>query len=166
MEKEELSKLDSTSTEKVLLRDQLIYRPVNLRECSMPATPVTGKIINLVPKMAVNSRKNSSHNVKFAKEPKFVPYEPYKAATNPIVENKTVKHKIIKMVNNTSSNVEDLLKLKKVHISDVTPKQCPSSVNSEKSKEQVEWEEEKKVKVLLIELSYFFGNYNYTTFVF
>lgn len=156
MEKEELNKLDNSKEDIVPLRDQLIYRPVDLRGCSVPPTPVTGKIINLVPKIAVSSRKNSSSNVKFSKEPKFVPYEPYKAATNPIVENKTIKNKVIKLVNHTNSNVESLMKLKKVHISDVTLSQPSSAKSSEKPKEQLEWEEEKKVRIELpIKLNHF-----------
>lgn len=157
MEKEELSKLDSSKIEeKVPLRDQLIYRPVDLRECSLPPTPITGKVVNLVPKL-VNRKNSSSFNVKFAKEPKFVPYEPYKAATNPIVGNKTVKKRVIKLVNDTNSNVEDLMNLKKVHISEITPSQClPASNSTEKSKEQADWEEEKKVHLKLIFFFFFF----------
>ncbi|XP_008202932.1 golgin-45 isoform X2 [Nasonia vitripennis] len=68
---------------KVRLGEALIYHPTNLKQqkSTPPVTP-TGQIV---------------------KEPKFVPYEPYKAAVNPIVPYKKKKKKAPK--NNLDINV-------------------------------------------------------------
>jgi hypothetical protein len=47
-------------------------------EVSGPIQP--GKMVHLIPK---NCIKNSALHVHVSKEPKYVPYEPYKAAVNP-----------------------------------------------------------------------------------
>jgi hypothetical protein len=68
------------------LGDQLIYRPPDFKHFT-PAPPViTGKIVNLVPKNVTHTKKDKIllGNLK-GKEPKFVPYEPYKAAVKPII---------------------------------------------------------------------------------
>ncbi|EZA58313.1 hypothetical protein DMN91_006559 [Ooceraea biroi] len=69
------------------LGDALIYHPTNLKQSgsTAPVTP-TGTIVNLVPKNISNVKQERRilHTLK-SKEPKFVPYEPYKAAVNPIV---------------------------------------------------------------------------------
>lgn len=69
------------------LGDTLIYHPTNLKLLgSTPPVMPTGTIVNLVPKNISNVKqeKHILHSLK-SKEPKFVPYEPYKAAVNPIV---------------------------------------------------------------------------------
>lgn len=119
MEKEDINSLDYTdSEEKLALRDRLIYRPVDLRECSLPAPPVIGEMINLTPKVRTNEKKNSSA-VRISKEPKFVPYEPYKAATNPIIKNdKSRKDRLVRLTNNSEgASAENLLRLNKLSIS-------------------------------------------------
>lgn len=69
------------------LGETLIYHPTNLKQLgsTAPVTP-TGTIVNLVPKNISNAKQERRilHTLK-SKEPKFVPYEPYKAAVNPIV---------------------------------------------------------------------------------
>ncbi|XP_048504990.1 golgin-45 isoform X2 [Athalia rosae] len=78
---------------KVRLGDTLIYHPMNLKQTNStpPVTPV-GMIVNLTPKSVSQSKKEKQilSSLK-SKEPKFVPYEPYKAAVNPIIpyEKKT-----------------------------------------------------------------------------
>ncbi|XP_063227348.1 golgin-45 [Bacillus rossius redtenbacheri] len=66
---------------KHLLGDTLIYRPDDTRYS--PAPPVvTGKVVHLVPQS--RNRRRILDGLKL-KEPKFVPYEPYKAAVTPLV---------------------------------------------------------------------------------
>jgi hypothetical protein len=68
------------------LGDQLIYRPPDFKQFSPTPPVITGKIVNLVPKNVTQTKKDKIllGNLK-GKEPKFVPYEPYKAAVKPII---------------------------------------------------------------------------------
>ncbi|XP_032675830.1 golgin-45 isoform X2 [Odontomachus brunneus] len=78
---------DKTETKQSRSRlgDTLIYHPTNLKQLgSTPPVMPTGTIVNLVPKNISKQEKHILHSLK-SKEPKFVPYEPYKAAVNPIV---------------------------------------------------------------------------------
>lgn len=72
---------------KCRLGDTLIYHPTNLKQpSSIPPVTPTGTIVNLVPKHISNvkNEKPILNSLK-SKEPKFVPYEPYKAAVKPII---------------------------------------------------------------------------------
>ncbi|XP_031841549.1 golgin-45 isoform X2 [Nomia melanderi] len=86
MENVTMEKIEIKQT-KCRLGDTLIYHPTNLKQSSLipPVTP-NGPIINLVPKH-ISNVKDEKHilNSLKSKEPKFVPYEPYKAAVNPII---------------------------------------------------------------------------------
>lgn len=91
---------------KVRLGEALIYHPTNLKQqnSTPPVTP-TGQIVNLVPQKTIQKIKKEKqilHSLK-VKEPKFVPYEPYKAAVNPIVPFEKKKKKASK--NNLDINV-------------------------------------------------------------
>ena len=90
---------------KVRLGEALIYHPTNLKQqnSTPPVTP-TGQIVNLIPKAITQIKKDRHilHSLK-SKEPKFVPYEPYKAAVNPIVPYEKTKKK--KSKNNLDINV-------------------------------------------------------------
>jgi hypothetical protein len=72
--------------EKNSLGNQLIYRPPDFKHFTPTPPVITGKIVNLVPKNVTQSKKDKIllGNLK-GKEPKFVPYEPYKAAVKPII---------------------------------------------------------------------------------
>ncbi|KAJ8667141.1 hypothetical protein QAD02_008803 [Eretmocerus hayati] len=87
---ENTTKEKTDSVEKSLktrLGEALIYHPASLRQqnSTSPVTP-TGQIVNLVPKTITQMKKEKyiRHSLK-SKEPKFVPYEPYKAAVNPMI---------------------------------------------------------------------------------
>lgn len=71
---------------KTRLGEALIYHPTNLKQNSTPPVTPTGQIVNLIPRTITHIKKEKHilHSLK-TKEPKFVPYEPYKAAVNPIV---------------------------------------------------------------------------------
>lgn len=90
---------------KVRLGEALIYHPTNLKQqnSTPPVTP-TGQIVKLVPKTITQMKKGKHilHSLK-SKEPKFVPYEPYKACVNPIVPYEKKKKKGSK--NNLDINV-------------------------------------------------------------
>jgi hypothetical protein len=90
---------------KARLGEALIYHPTNLK-CQNSTRPVTpsGQIINLVPKTITQIKKERHilHSLK-SKEPKFIPYEPYKAAVNPIIPLEKKKNKGTK--NNLDINV-------------------------------------------------------------
>lgn len=73
-------------TKKVRLRDTLIYHPTDLKQstCPPPVIPM-GTIVNLVPKNITQGKNEKILRSLKLREPKFVPYEPYKAAVNPII---------------------------------------------------------------------------------
>ena len=92
---------------KVRLGEALIYHPTNLKQqtSSPPVTP-TGQIVNLTPTSSTQLKKDrhTVHAFK-SKEPKFVPYEPYKAAVNPIIPYEKNNKKRIISKNNLDINV-------------------------------------------------------------
>ncbi|XP_014235177.1 golgin-45 [Trichogramma pretiosum] len=90
---------------KIRLGEALIYHPTNLKQqVSTPPVTPTGQIVNLVPKNHIRRDKQILHPLKI-KEPKFVPYEPYKAAVNPIVPIKKMTKKVKSKKNNLDINV-------------------------------------------------------------
>lgn len=128
---------------KCRLGKTLIYHPTNLKQLSsIPPVMPNGPIVNLVPKH-VTSVKDKKHilNSLRSKEPKFVPYEPYKAAVNPIIpyEKKTRKlHKSNINMNMTVSQVAAM----KIHEKEVTSNDV-KKVDAEKSIDG-DWVKEKK----------------------
>ncbi|XP_055526205.1 golgin-45 [Wyeomyia smithii] len=84
-----------------------IYRPTELnttRSASLAPTVPKGTIFNLVPKLVPNSNKTTSGLR--SKEPRFVPFEPYKGAVNPIIPFKNNENRIkISDRNNLDLNV-------------------------------------------------------------
>lgn len=85
----------SKKLEKKKLRDTLIYHPHNLKTSSFPPPlpPPINTIVNLTPKNMIKLKKDKLLHTLKLKEPKFVPYEPYKAAVNPIIPYDTKRHK-------------------------------------------------------------------------
>ncbi|XP_047347429.1 golgin-45 [Vespa velutina] len=127
---------------KCRLNDSLIYYPKNLKQ-SVSTGPVipTGTIVNLIPKniTATKGKRQILNSLK-TKEPKFVPYEPYKAAVNPIVpaEKKNKKHS--KWDTNINVAVTDVAKLK------INDTNVEKERNNEKDKkEESNWDKEKKI---------------------
>ncbi|CAG9772454.1 unnamed protein product [Ceutorhynchus assimilis] len=79
---------------------------------SMEPVRPTSKIINLVPKYVPQEKKVTNIILSKPKEPKFVPYEPYKAAVQPI-KSKKVKRQPISVDFKTSKNnvaIQELVK--------------------------------------------------------
>lgn len=76
------------------LRDQFIYRPEDLKKSSLLPPVITGKLVHLVPKnMTLAKKEGTLMSTLNAREPKFVPYEPYKAAVKPIIPYDKLKKK-------------------------------------------------------------------------
>ncbi|XP_068969593.1 golgin-45 isoform X1 [Bombus flavifrons] len=86
MENATAEKIEVKQT-KCRLGETLIYHPTNLKQLSStPPVMPNGPIVNLIPRHVTNV-KHEKHilNSLKSKEPKFIPYEPYKAAVNPII---------------------------------------------------------------------------------
>ncbi|XP_053698178.1 uncharacterized protein LOC128745185 [Sabethes cyaneus] len=84
-----------------------VYRPTELATTgSTSLAPIVpkGAIFNLVPKLVSNINRTGS-NLR-SKEPRFVPFEPYKGAVNPIIPYKNNENRIkISDRNNLDLNV-------------------------------------------------------------
>jgi len=65
----------------------LIYRATDATNNSQPPIKPKGKIFNLVPRLIVSNKQFSLKT----KEPRFIPFEPYKGAVNPIIPLKHPK---------------------------------------------------------------------------
>ncbi|ERL91564.1 hypothetical protein D910_08894 [Dendroctonus ponderosae] len=65
----------------------------NILKSMKPVEPAS-KVINLVPKFVPQDKKVSSLMGSKPKEPRFVPYEPYKAAVQPMKVLKTKRKRI------------------------------------------------------------------------
>lgn len=116
MEYIDFDKLEANKGNKIRLGDSLIYHPTNFKQLNSkpPITP-SGTVVNLIPKSTTYAKKEKYilSSLK-SKEPKFVPYEPYKAAVNPIIpfekkSKKQSKHNadISKMISQLSIKTND-----------------------------------------------------------
>ncbi|XP_046673009.1 golgin-45 isoform X2 [Homalodisca vitripennis] len=78
-----------------LLRDKFIYDPENFKISVTKPPKITGKIIQLrpAPITVKTSKLDQNYNSLHSKEPKFVPYEPYKGAVNPIIPHEKIVRK-------------------------------------------------------------------------
>lgn len=132
-----------TKQSKCRLGDALIYHPTNLKQLSsIPPVMPNGPIINLVPKhvASVKDEKHVLNSLK-SKEPKFVPYEPYKAAVNPIIpHNKKVK-KLQKNNLNMSMAVTQVAAMN-IHETEVSSVDI-QKIDKDKDTES-DWSKEKK----------------------
>ncbi|XP_006620634.1 golgin-45 [Apis dorsata] len=99
---------------KCRLGETLIYHPTDLKQLSSipPVTP-NGPIINLKPKYVTNVKdeKHILNSLKL-KEPKFIPYEPYKAAVNPIIPYEKKNKKLQKSNVNVNMTVAQVAAMK------------------------------------------------------
>ncbi|PBC28000.1 Golgin-45 [Apis cerana cerana] len=99
---------------KCRLGETLIYHPTDLKQLSSipPVTP-NGPIVNLKPKYVTNVKdeKHILNSLKL-KEPKFIPYEPYKAAVNPIIPYEKKNKKLQKSNVNVNMTVAQVAAMK------------------------------------------------------
>ncbi|XP_076234037.1 golgin-45 isoform X2 [Calliopsis andreniformis] len=135
---------------KYRLGDVLIYHPTNLKQSSSipPVTP-TGPIVNLIPKHVV-SMKNEKQilNSLKSKEPKFIPYEPYKAAVNPIIPYDKKSKKLLKSSLDMNMTVSQVAAVK------VHERHIPSTDTLKAGEDKLlhnEWLKEKKAYELEIQ---------------
>lgn len=131
------------------LGDQLIYRAPDLKHFTPTPPVITGKIINLVPKNVTQAKKDKIllGNLK-GKEPKFIPYEPYKAAVKPIIpyekKGKVAERKIsqksldLKLVVPSVQNVQET----EPNLSNKN-----KETENEEQSSMKEWEQERKIMV-------------------
>ncbi|XP_076645720.1 golgin-45 [Halictus rubicundus] len=142
MENVTVDKIEVKQT-KCRLGDALIYRPTNLKQLSSipPVTP-NGPIINLVPKH-ISNVKDEKHilNSLKSKEPKFVPYEPYKAAVNPIIPHDKKCKKFQKSSLNMNMAVSQVAAMK-IHEIEVPASEIIKSMENKPI--ESEWLKEKK----------------------
>ncbi|XP_055587183.1 uncharacterized protein LOC129739704 [Uranotaenia lowii] len=90
-----------------------VYRPTELvtaTNASLPPTIPKGKIFNLVPRLANSGRTASSASGGSSglksREPRFVPFEPYKGAVNPILPYRNNENRVkVNNRNNLDLNV-------------------------------------------------------------
>lgn len=101
---EYVSSTELKTKPKPKLFDKLIYRPTDNSSCYLRPVIPKGRIINLVPKYVPRQKKTAKFVTKH-KEPKFVPYEPYKAAIKPIISIK----KIHKDKSKNNVDIQDLV---------------------------------------------------------
>lgn len=124
------------------LGETLIYHPTNLKQLgsTAPVTP-TGTIVNLVPKNISNVKQGRHilHSLK-SKEPKFVPYEPYKAAVNPIVPLEKKNKKFLRSESSMNATIAQVAAMK-IQDTGTTVKDCVKE--NEKILED-EWNSEKR----------------------
>lgn len=74
------------------LRDRFIYNPEELKNGLSKPPTMTGRIIQLRPAPIVVKAPKTDQKFQMlhGKEPKFVPYEPYKGAVNPMVPHEKI----------------------------------------------------------------------------
>lgn len=126
------------------LGDTLIYHPTNLKQSgSTPPVIPTGTIVNLVPKSIsnINQEKRILHSLKL-KEPKFVPYEPYKAAVNPIVPSEKRNKKLSRKEPSMNLTVAQIAAMK---ISKTDARVNKPMKESERKVSEHEWDNEKSI---------------------
>ena len=135
-----------TKQSKCRLGDALIYHPTNLKQLSsIPPVMPNGPIINLVPKhvASVKDEKHVLNSLK-SKEPKFVPYEPYKAAVNPIIPCNKKAKKLQRNNLNMSMAVSQVaaIKIHETQISSVGIQKIDKDTESDWSKEKKAYDAE------------------------
>lgn len=120
------------------LGENLIYRDNNSPPKCLPAVQPKGKIFYLVPRLVTPKKPLSSNN----KEPKFVPFEPYKGAVKPIMPIKPVKIKLNRK-NNLDLNtlVSHMSSLKSSSMKDID---LSSANESELEKQKMQYEKQIK----------------------
>lgn len=80
-----------------------IYRGFDTTNQSLPPVLPKGKIFHLIPKLV---KTNDTHlSILRNKEPKFIPFEPYKGAVNPLVPYRKLNKIKINKKNNLDLNV-------------------------------------------------------------
>lgn len=123
------------------LGQHLIFRD-NLESPSLPAIQPKGKIFNLIPRLIVSNKQYSLQSKN--REPKFVPFEPYKGAVNPIIPNRrTPKPQKLNKKNNLDLNtlVSHMSNMKAISISSLN-KEVDAAELSELDRQRIKYEQQ------------------------
>lgn len=133
------------------LSDTLIYHPQNLNTSSLtpPLPPPTGAIVKLTPRSISRKKSVKLLTTIKSKEPKFIPYEPYKAAVNPIIPFEKKNYK--KSMRNNNLDINDMIEQMSIHKSIEMEKNekkydkqtDDDDANVDDAKELKEWQIEK-----------------------
>ncbi|XP_051167586.1 golgin-45 isoform X2 [Leptopilina boulardi] len=147
MENIDTDKLEAKGN-KIRLGDTLIYHPTNFKQLNSkpPITP-SGTVVNLIPKSStthVKKEKRILSSLK-SKEPKFVPYEPYKAAVNPIIpiERKNKKSSKQNADINTMISQLSFIKTSDKKFDEECSKSGNAQINTDNDKKEYESEIQK-----------------------
>ncbi|KAK6626653.1 hypothetical protein RUM44_009129 [Polyplax serrata] len=156
-----MEKLDHTTPteETVILQPKEIIEPVEELQQILQKTTVRkatektlGSAVKLVPQTVDKTTKSILGHLK-NKEPKFVPYEPYKAAVRPIVPKaKGKSHHLVsrKKRKETNEFAGIFTSPTKTSEKDVAPSKPEQEVESEIASSQTDWQ--CKVKALELEM--------------
>lgn len=133
-----------TKTSKSVLGDKLIYRPSDRSSCLLRPIIPTGKIIHLVPKYVPKKKKTPIYLTK-PKDPKFVPYEPYKAAIEPIIpRKKQLKREQQQKVSKNNVDIHDLVcQMSELATAELNKAKKEALQNDEALITKKQWETEK-----------------------
>lgn len=103
-------------------------------------------IITLVPKYVPHIRKHTKCLIRKPKEPKFIPYEPYKGAIEPIISRKkVVKPEMCARIRKNNIDIHDLVtQISEVRLNELKSVQVEVSDNEETFVSRKQWEEEKR----------------------
>ncbi|KAJ8937444.1 hypothetical protein NQ314_011833 [Rhamnusium bicolor] len=110
-----------------------------------PVEP-NSKIFWLVPKYIPKERKVPKCLIKKSKEPKFIPYEPYKAAVEPIICKRTM-HKQVVEIKPSKNNIEIhalVSQLSELRETEMNKTNVIDSKTDETFKLRLQWEKEKE----------------------
>lgn len=107
--------------------------------------PNFGNIVRIIPKMQVKD-KNIKFNITYRKEPKFVPYEPYKAAVNPMVQPKLIRNEK-SMHKDIVNNLPSINNLSLKENNEFNSQSFPESSNHRLKESSLSWDQEKQVNL-------------------
>lgn len=140
----EIKKENGTVKKQEYLRDRFIYNPEDFKNGSSKPPTLTGRIIQLRPAPIVlkTPKTDQKFHMLHGKEPKFVPYEPYKGAVNPMVPHEKIirrkKTKKMSLPSLTEPTLEEN-KVKNLSLEDLPIKTSQAALqNNEKIEKELE----------------------------
>ncbi|XP_058467381.1 uncharacterized protein LOC131440273 isoform X1 [Malaya genurostris] len=128
----------------------LIYRPTELvttASASLTPTVPRGTIFALIPKLVPTNK--AGHSLK-GKEPRFVPFEPYKGAVNPIIPYKNNENRV-RIIDRNNLDLNVLVS----QMSTITNKELKGNSTANKESNCFKQEYEKQIEELRKERDYY-----------
>lgn len=140
MENTSTNEMTKNKTPRERLIDKLIFRPSDPSNCYLKPIVPKGKIIKLVPKYVPKTKKKNY--ITKPREPKFVPYEPYKAAIEPIISR---KKEIKKDRSKNNVDIQDLvLQMSEIATAEMKKAKIEAMETDEPLITRKQWEKEKQ----------------------